>query len=131
VAEERRQGAQRLAVGVDPEALLVLEDLEEKLLDDVVGLRELLQAGVAAVQEAPGVAHQAVAGEFQQPPPGLGVAGQGPLQMPLQDGGRVVAHGPRSLRCRRRALRFSLSEPGGVFRKNRRRRYPSGRFPPG
>jgi hypothetical protein len=31
----------------------------------------------------------------------------------------------------RRALRFRLSEPGAVDQKNPRRRYPSGRLPPG
>jgi hypothetical protein len=30
------------------------------------------------------VAQQAIAGEFQQPPPGLGVARHGPLQLPLE-----------------------------------------------
>jgi hypothetical protein len=45
-----------------------------------------------AVQEAPGVAHQAVAGEFQQPVPGPGVTRHGPPQLPPQDGGRFVAH---------------------------------------
>jgi hypothetical protein len=64
VAEELRQGAHRLAVGVDLETVLVLEDLEVELLDDVVGLFERLQAGVPAVQEATGVAHQAVAGDW-------------------------------------------------------------------
>jgi hypothetical protein len=83
---------------------------EEKLLDDVVGLGERPQAGVTAVQEAAGVARQAVAGE-PQPPPGLGVARHGPPQLPLQYGGRVVAHLPRSLLPGRRALRLSLSEP--------------------
>jgi hypothetical protein len=58
---------------------LALEDLDVELLDDIVGLCERLQAGVTAVQEAPGVARQAVAGEFQQPLPGLGVTGHGPL----------------------------------------------------
>jgi hypothetical protein len=118
VAEEFRQGAHRLAVGVDPEAVLVLENLEVELLDDVVGLGERLQAGVAAVKEAPGVAHQAVAGEFQQPLPGLGVALHGPLQLPVhQEGSRFFAHGPRSHLSGRRGLRFSLFEPGTVVRK--------------
>ena len=112
MAEELRQGLHRLAAGVDPEAVLVLEDLEVELLDDVVGLRERLQAGVAAVQEATGVAHQAVAGELQQPLPGLGVARHGPLQLPLQDGGRFVAHLPRSLRSGRRSLRFQFIRTG-------------------
>jgi hypothetical protein len=31
------------------------------------------------VQEEAGVVHQAVAGELEQPPPGLGVARHGPL----------------------------------------------------
>ena len=65
------------------------------MLDDVVGLRQRLHAGVTAVQQAAGVAHQAVAGEFEQPLPGRGVACRGPLQLPLQDGGRFM-HGPRS-----------------------------------
>lgn len=55
-----RTRPRRLAPGVDPEAVLVLEDLDVELLDDVVGLREGLQAGVAAVQEIPGLAGQAV-----------------------------------------------------------------------
>ena len=54
VAEELRQGPHRLAVGVDPEAVLVPEDLEEESLDDVVGLGERLEAGVTAVQESAG-----------------------------------------------------------------------------
>jgi hypothetical protein len=56
VAEEFRQRADRLAIGVDPEAVLVLENLDVELLNDVVGLGERLQAGVLAVQEATGVA---------------------------------------------------------------------------
>src|SRR5262249_49588969 len=131
VAEELRQGAHRLAIGLDPEAVLVLEDLDVELLDDVVCLRERFQAGVTAVQETPGVAHQAVAGGFPQPLPGFGVARHGPLQMPLQDGGRVVAHRPRSLRCGRRALRSNLSDAGWYSAKNPVWRYPSGRLPPG
>jgi len=54
--------------------------------------------------------------EFQQPPAGGGVAGNGPLQKPLQYGGRFVAHGPRSLRCGRRTLCFSLFKSGAVNR---------------
>jgi hypothetical protein len=53
------------------------------------------------VQEAPGVAHQVVAGEFQQPLPGFGIARHGPIQMSFEDSGRVVAHLPRSLLCGR------------------------------
>src|SRR5262249_25246339 len=113
------------------EAVLVLEDLEVELLDDVVGLRAGFQAGIVAVQEGPGVVHQAVAGEVQQPLPGLGVARHGPLQMVLKNRGRFVAHGARSLRSGRPALRFSLSEAGTLFRKNPVWRYPSGRLPPG
>ena len=104
--------------GDDRPAPLLLDDLEVELLDDVVGLLHRLHAGVTAVQQAPGVAHQAVAGEFQQPLPGRGVARQGPLQLPLQDGGRLVAHWPRPLLCGRRALSFRLSEPGTVVRKS-------------
>ena len=96
VAEELRQGPHRLAAGVDPEAVLVLEDLEVELLDDVVGLRERLQAGVPAVQEATGVAHQAVAGELQQPLPGLGVARHGPLQT-APAGRRSIRRSPATL----------------------------------
>src|SRR5262249_9689114 len=59
------------------------------------------------------------------------VAGNGPLQKPLQDRGRFVAHGPRSLRCGRQSLRFRLSESRAVFQKNPVWRYPSGRLPPG
>src|SRR5262249_27172362 len=55
---------------------------------------------------------QAVAGQLQQPPPGLGVTRQAQLQIPLQNRGPFVVDGPRSLRCGRRALRFSLSGPG-------------------
>src|SRR5262249_36531102 len=75
-------------------------------------LRERLQAGVAAVQQAPGVAHQSVAGDLQQPLPGFGVARHGPLQLPLQDGGRFVAHGPRSLLSGRRGLLVTLTTVG-------------------
>jgi hypothetical protein len=70
-------------------------------------------------------------GEFQQPLPGLGVARHGPRQLSLKDGGRIVAHGPRSLLSGRRALRFSLSQPGTVVRKNARWRCPLGRLLPG
>jgi hypothetical protein len=131
VAEELRQGAHRLAVSFEPEAVLIPKDFDVELLDDVVGLRERFQAGVTAVQEAPGVVHQAVADEFQQPLPGFGVARQGPLQMPLQDSGRVVAHLPRSLLGGRRALRLSLSLSGRYFAKNPIWRYPSERLLPG
>jgi hypothetical protein len=44
------------------------------MLDEVVGLRELLQTRIAAVEEAPGVAHQAVASEFKQTLSGFCVA---------------------------------------------------------
>jgi hypothetical protein len=131
VTEELRQGAHRRAAGVDPEAVLAVEDLEVELLDDVVGLLERFQAGVPAVQEAAGVAQQAVAGQFQQPLAGRDVAGNGTLQKPQQDRGRFVVHGPRSLLCGRRVLRSRLPEPGAVVRKNRQRRYPSRRLPPG
>jgi hypothetical protein len=60
MAEPLCQGPHRLATGVDPEGVLVLEDLQVELLDVVVGLRERLQAGVPAVQEATGVVHQAI-----------------------------------------------------------------------
>jgi hypothetical protein len=50
VAEELRQAPHRLALGVDPEAVLVLQDFQVQLLDDVVGLRERLEARVSAVQ---------------------------------------------------------------------------------
>jgi hypothetical protein len=117
VTEELRQGAHRLAGGVDPEAVLVLENLDVELLNDVVGLGERLQAGVLAVQEAMGVAHQGIAGQFQQPTPGFGVGRHGSLQIPLEDGGRFVAHGPRSLLAGRRALRFILAEPRMLVQK--------------
>jgi hypothetical protein len=97
----------------------VLEDLEVELLDDVVGLRERLEAGVPAVQEDASVVHQAVAGQLQQPLPVLGVARHGPLQLRLQDGGRFVAHLPHSLRSGRRALRFSLFEPDAAVREKK------------
>ena len=45
---------------------VVLEDFDVELLDDVVGLRERLQADVPSVQEAAGVADKALASEFQQ-----------------------------------------------------------------
>jgi hypothetical protein len=38
--------------------------------------------------------------------------GHGPLQLPLQDGGRLVARWPRSLHSGRRALGFRLSQTG-------------------
>jgi hypothetical protein len=72
----KKEPQPRNSSGVEDEytPILVPEDVEVELLDDVAGLFERLQAGVAAVQQAAGVAHQAVAGQFQQPPPGLGVA---------------------------------------------------------
>ena len=82
------------------------------------------------MQEAPGVAHQAFAGEFQEALPGFGVTRQCPLQVPLQDSSRVD-HGARSHRRGRRVLRFSLRRLRPVISKNRRGRYPSGRLPPG
>ena len=83
VAEELREGTYRLAPGIHPEAVLVREHFDVELLDDVVRLRERLEAGVPAVQQATGVVHQAVAGELEQPLPGLGLASHGPLQLPL------------------------------------------------
>jgi hypothetical protein len=79
VAEELRERAHQHAVGLDPEAVLVLEDLDVEFLDNIVGLHEWFQARETAVQEVPGVAHQAVVGEFEQPPPGFGVARHGPI----------------------------------------------------
>src|SRR6516225_2204214 len=55
--------------------------------------------------------------EFRQPLAGGGVAGNGLLQKPPQDRGRLVAHGPRSLRCGRRVLRFTFFKSGAVIRK--------------
>jgi hypothetical protein len=72
-----------------------------------------------AVQEAPGVAQQVIAGEFQQPLAGFDIAGTGPLQLHLQNGGRFVAHGPRSLLFGRRVLRISLFESGACSIKIR------------
>jgi hypothetical protein len=114
VAEELCQGPHRLATGVYPEAVPVLEDLDEELLDDVVGLRERLEAGVLAVQEATGVVHQAIAGELQQSLPGLGVARHGPLQLPLEDGGRFVVHGLRPFAAADKSRALSLFESDGV-----------------
>ena len=71
------------APGIHPEAVLVREHLDVELLNDVVGLRDRLQARVAAVQHATCVAHQAIAGELEQPLPGIGVARHGSLQLPL------------------------------------------------
>src|SRR5262249_34928862 len=55
-----------VAVGVDPEAVLVLEDLEVALLDDVRGLRERLQAGVRAVLSLPFLRQQRVVSRMKR-----------------------------------------------------------------
>src|SRR5262249_9788402 len=65
VAEELPHVSHLLAAGVDPPAVLIPAELAVELLNYVVGVREGSQAGGTAVQEAPGVAHQAVASEFQ------------------------------------------------------------------
>src|SRR5262249_29399577 len=57
------------------------------------GRRRRSAPTAAAVQEAAGVAHLAVAGEFRQLLAGRAVDGNRPLQKPPQDGGRSVAHG--------------------------------------
>src|SRR5262245_36643504 len=131
VAEELRQGAHRLALGVDPEAVLVLEDLEVELLDDVVGLGQRLQACVAAVQQAPGVAQQAVAGEFQQPLAGGDVAANGPLQKPCRTvvDSSLTGHAPFT--ADEKCCASVYSSRGQYSGKNPVWRYPSGRLPPG
>ena len=62
--------------------------------------------------------HQAIAGELEQPLPGLAVARLGPLQLPLEDRGRFIAHLSRSLRAGRRALRFSVYPSRAASNKN-------------
>jgi hypothetical protein len=54
-----------------------------------------------------------------------------PLQEPLQDRGRSVAHRPCPPCRGRRALRLSVYPNRGRSGKKTRRRYPSGRLPPG
>ena len=111
--------------GVDPEAILVPEGLQVELLDDVDRSARTAPGGRGCCAGSGGrVAHQAFAGQLQQPLPGRDVAGQGPLHLLLQDGGRFM-HGPRSLRRGRRALRFSVSGPaGGVQEKSAPRAIP-------
>src|SRR5262249_56407980 len=93
------------------------------------GRRERPQAGVTAVEEAAGVAHQAVAGAFQQPLAGRAVAGarsRHPCRIVVYSS--LIHHAPFA--AAEKCCASVCSSRGRWSGKNLCRRYPSGRLPP-
>jgi RNA polymerase sigma factor (TIGR02999 family) len=117
----RRKKADKAGGGWQRQELIDAELLVDSPGDELFAVDEALSRFA--------VAPQTVAGEFQEPLAGRDVAGNRPLQKPLQDRGRFVARIPRSPRCGRQVLGFSLFESGALLVPIRTRCWPSGNRP--